>query len=213
MIELPVSALGPAYGFLDPHAGGTELKRVASRAAIIVVRPDDIGRIFVFHAWAARVKTDDLMDELWKVSERFHVKTFGVEANAMQSLFVDAIARDVRLRNRRLPLMPVTQPTNRTKADRVRSTLQPLLGAGRLFLLEGDAGMEELRHEIATFPMNPRADMVDALASACRLVPPPRARREYDAERDAKLRYLRSVGAPIESIREAAHERSPIGSR
>jgi hypothetical protein len=205
MIELPVDNLGPAYMFVDPHGGGTELKKVASRAAVIVVRPDDIGRIFVFHAWAGRVKTDDLMDEIWHISQRFNVKTCGVEANALQSLFVDAIARDVKLRDRKLPLVPVMQPTHRTKPDRVRSTLQPLLGAGRLFLLAGDKGMEELRHEIATHPMNPRADMVDALASACRLVPPPKARRDYDAEREAKLRYLRSTGASVAAIKEAAN--------
>lgn len=170
----------------------------------MTVRADPIGRIFVMQAWAGRISTGDLMETIYQVSERFRVKTFGVEANALQSLFVDAIARDVKLRDRKLPLVPVMQPTHRTKPDRVRSTLQPLLGAGRLFLLAGDKGMEELRHEIATHPMNPRADMVDALASACRLVPPPKARRDYDAEREAKLRYLRSTGAPRSVIQEAA---------
>jgi hypothetical protein len=47
--------------------------------------------------------------------------------------------------------------------------------------------------------------MVDALASACRLVPPPKARRDYDAEREAKLRYLRSTGASVAAIKEAAN--------
>jgi hypothetical protein len=156
------------------------------------------------HAHADRRKTDALIDEIYRISDLYRVRIFGVEANALQSLFTDAIIRDVRLRGRRVPLAPVMQPTNRTKADRIRSTLQPLFGTGRLFLLPAH---EELRHEIVTFPMNPRADMVDALASACRLLPPTRARRDADAARDAKLRYLRSMGAPPEAIREAASER------
>lgn len=165
-----------------------------------MVRSDPLGRVFVMHSWAARVSTDKLMDEVFNVADRYAVRTFGVEANALQALFADAIVRDAKLRGKRLPLVPVMQPTHRTKVERVRSTLQPLMGNGRLFV---QPHMHELRHEIATFPMNPRADLVDALASACRLLPPPPSRREYDAAREAKLRYLRSVGASPSVIREA----------
>jgi hypothetical protein len=201
---IALSDLSPAVGFLDPHGGGTELKRVRSRAAIVIVRSDALGRVFVMHTWADRVSTDVLMTLVLDVAERHGVKTFGVEANGLQSLFAGAILRDAKLRSRQLPLVPVYQPTHRTKTNRIRDTLQPLLGAGRLFL---QPGMHELRHEIATFPMNPRADLVDALASACHLLPPARARSEYDAAHEAKLRYLRATGASPAALQEADRAR------
>lgn len=203
MTSLPLDTIRPFYGFLDPagpkqrHEG---LKHVSSRSAIIVAGADDLGRVFVVYAWADRCATEVLMAKMTEVSDRFRLKVFGCEEAAFSGLFTDAVRRDGVLRNRVLPLVGVKQPSNLEKPYRIRTTLQPLIGNGRLFLLGNDPGMNELRTEIVTFPMNPRMDLIDALASVCRLMPLKTSRTAYNAEAQAHLRYLRESGAPLDVI-------------
>jgi hypothetical protein len=82
--------------------------------------------------------------------------------------------------------------------------LQPIIGNGRLFVRED---MTELRTEIASFPLSPLKDLVDALASAIALVPPRHTRREDDAEIEHLLSYLRKTGAPAAAIEEVARRK------
>lgn len=208
MTELELSQLSPFYAFVDPHGGDRKaIRAVASRAAIVVGATDYLGRIFVFHAWADRVVTPVLMDRILAVNALYKPKVIGVEADGLAGLFGDAIVRDAQLRSQRLPLKKVKQPKKMEKDNRIRTTLQSPIAHGRLFLL-GD--MHELRHEITTFPMNPRKDMVDALASLVREMPAPRARRERDADQERRLAYLRATGAPAWYIdEETRNARSP----
>lgn len=211
MTRLPLADCLQPVAFLDPHGGKADAshRRLSSRAAIVVVTRDSLDRVFVLHAWAQRVSTDALMDEVTRVADAHNVRVFGCEANGLQGLFADAILRDARLRGRRLPLQPVYQPTHQEKDYRIRTTLQPRIGAGRLFLDRTQPGQLELQHEIVTFPLNPLKDMVDCLASACRLLAPVAARRERDVELEAKLAYLRRTGAPPQLIENAMRSARP----
>lgn len=218
MTSFPLESLRPFYGFLDPAGPkrtADKLKHVASRSALIVGGADDLGRVFVLSAWADRCPTDDLMERMVDTCDRWHLKTLGCEENALAGLFTDAVRRDAKLRQRVLPLHGMKQPSNVEKDYRIRTTLQPLIGNGRLFLLGNDPGMMELRTEITTFPMNPRKDMIDALASLCRLMPLKSARQSHDAEADAYLRYLRETNAPLPYIEEEAKRlrRGTVASR
>lgn len=202
MIEIALDKLSPFYVFVDPHGGEAKaLKRVASRAAIIVGATDYLGRIFIFHAWGDRVPTHKLMDRILAVRKLYTPKVIAVEADGLAGLFGDAIVRDAELRNLRLPLKKVNQPKAMEKDNRIRSALQSPIAHGRLFLL---GEMHELRHEIATFPMNPRKDMIDALASLVRELPVTRSARERSATDEAKLAYLRATGAPFWYIEQEA---------
>lgn len=207
MEEIKLAELSPFYAFVDPHGGDARaLKATSSRAAIVVGATDALGRIFVFHAWAGRIATPALMDRILAVNTLYKPKVIGVEADGLAGLFGDAIVRDAQLRNQRLPLKKVNQPKTLEKDNRIRTTLQSPIAHGKLFLL---GEMHELRHEITTFPMNPRKDLIDALASLVRELPAPRARAERDRADDAKLAYLRSTGAPAWYIeQEARHDRS-----
>jgi hypothetical protein len=220
--SFPLDRIRPLYGFLDPAGPKRRieaLKHVAARSALIVAGADDLGRVFCVSAWGARCSTDALMERMEDTCDRFKLKLLGCEENALAGLFADAVRRDARLRNRVLPLVGITQPPNVEKDYRIRTTLQPLIGNGRLFLLGNDSGMMELRIEITTFPMNARKDMIDALASLCRLMPLKSARFGYDEEHESYLRYLRESGARPEVIEaEAARAtdrrlRSPAGTR
>lgn len=194
------------YGFCDPAASPrkrqeAQLKRTRARSAVVVIGADALRRVFVLHAWASRCPSSELTAKIIETAAAWPVRIFGIEANAMQSLYAESVQRDARLAGHTLPLTAVHQPTGVDKDWRIRSTLQPVIAEGRLFLL---AGHDELRAELLSFPSGATKDLVDALASAVALVPPPVARREADLSAAAELRYLRESGAPSHYIEERA---------
>jgi len=189
--------------FCDP-AGGKKLqiKRVRARSAIVVVAQDTLNRLFVLHAWADRCSTDRLTQMILKVNADLRPRLFGIEANAMQSLYGDMVRRESRTtKGPRLPLIPVEQPTKIDKDWRIRSVLQPAIAEGRLFILPT---LYELRAEITTFPMSPTKDLIDALASAIALMPKRAVARERQEEMQARLAYLRETGASPQYIEAVA---------
>lgn len=215
MTSFPLDRLTPTFAFLDP-AGPKKrnegLKHVASRSAIIVAGQDDMGRVFVLHAWAARCSTEKLIEHIVWTNETWRPKVFGCEENNLASLFADTLRMNAQWRALRLPLVGFPQPSNIEKDSRIRQILQPLVSTGRVLLRAGDPGMAELHTEITTFPMNFRKDLIDALASVCRIMPLKANRKGVDAEREAYLRYLRESGAPPDAIERAAREWSSPGN-
>lgn len=208
--EVPLAALVDTVAFCDPAGRKRmELKRVRARAAIVVVGQDAIGRIFVLHTWADRASGGQITDHIFRVQDAHHPRTFGIEANAMQTLFGDMVAREAQFKARRLPLLPVPQPTNVDKDWRIRTALQPIIGWDRLFL---QPEQYELRTELTTFPMNPLKDLVDALASAVTLLKKPTAPVKRRDDHDAFLAFLRQSGAPPSYIEEQARLGPTVGT-
>lgn len=195
--------------FCDPAGGKKKsetLKRQRARSAIVTVGMEpDLGRIFALQAWGARCTTDQLIDKIIEVNSAWRPRTFGVEANAMQSLFADALSREARMKGIRLPVLQVQQPARVDKDNRIRDALQPLLSQGRLFL---HPDMHELIVEMRGFPTAQTKDIVDALASACALLPRRTAKAQSRADGEQLVRYLRDSGAPAWYIeQEEVNER------
>lgn len=201
-----LDALTERYAFCDPASGKKEreLKRIRARSAIVVVAQDSMSRIFVLHTWAARATTEELIEKMYEINDGFKPRVFGGESNGMQSLFQDAVIRDARLRGKHIPLQKVEQPTTTEKDTRIRHTIQPVIAAGRLFIRDD---MTELKTEMEGFPLTPFKDLVDALASAIRLIPPTVTKPEKRAELDDLLDYLRATGAPPSYIEQVARDR------
>ncbi len=172
-----------------------------ARSAIVVIAPDWYGRIFVLEAWAARCSTDHLIDRMFEVEDRWKLRVFGGEANGLQELFQEAVMRDARLRGKRLPLKPIHVSTRVQKPWRIRTILQKLILDGKLFL---QPDMVELRTEIGNHPLTPICDLVDALASAVKMVPPTVTVTEASSAQKDMLDYLRKSGAPPFVIEEYA---------
>lgn len=200
-MRLALANLAEHYAFIDPAGSKSALKRVGARSAIVTIAVDDLARIFVLEAWAARCSTDHLIDRIFEANVRWHPRLFGCEANALQSLFADAVRREARATGKTLPLIPVQQPVRLDKDFRIRAALQPVIAEGRLFVQETQ---HDLKVELVSFPMSQTKDLIDALASVIALVPPRRAREMRDAERESRLRYLRESGAPVWFIEQVA---------
>ena len=201
MTDVPLDDLTDFAGFCDPASGKqVVVKKARARSAIVVVAQDALTRVYVLLAWADRVPTPKLVEKILDTVTKYpRVRRFGIEANAMQSLFADLVIRDAKRIQQRVALLPVQQPTRLDKDFRIRTVLQPVIADGRLLI---QAGQRELRIELESFPNVMTKDLVDALASAIRLLPRramPQAKREEAVKLAA---YLRETGAPASYIEQ-----------
>lgn len=199
-MNVPLASLVESrWAFADPASGKkTEaIRRTRARSAIVVVTVDALMRFFVLHTFAARCSTDELTDHILMVNDQFRPRLFGIEANAMQSLYGDMVGREARQQSKVLPLTAIEQPTGIDKDWRIRSILQPVIRSGRMIL---QPHQHELRQEIGSFPMSSTKDLVDALASVVAMVPVRQTKRETNSEVEALARYLREAGVPASQI-------------
>lgn len=196
MLVRPYESLVATVGFVDPAGGKNRsqiLKKVGARSAIVVVGMDALARVFVLHAWAKRCSTTALLTEIFRVADEFAPRPFAIEANAMQSLFVDCAAYIAGTFGKRsLNITPYYQPTGIEKEFRNRTAIQPVLSQGRLLMT---AEQRELRAELLVHPRAAVKDLVDALGSCCALLPRiAGARGSRNAEADGLAAYLRELG-------------------
>lgn len=194
--KISLTRLKERYAFLDPAAGKRTSERTReglARSAIVVVAEDQLQRIFVLEAWARRCSTPDLVGEMIRVQKEWKPRSFGVEANAMQSLFVDTVRMICQERKENLPLRAIYQSTKVDKMFRIRTALQPLFGEGRLILGEDQM---ELKNELKAFPRGQTVDLVDALASVVKMLPERPQEEQIAEQANGLAKYLREQGVP-----------------
>ena len=182
------------YAFTDPASAKGRVKKVRARQAIIVIACDWLLRVFVIYAWAGRLPTSRYIDKLMTVGESFlqyNLRRFGVEANAMQSLFADVVAAEARKRLKRIPFVGIYQSTKTDKDFRIRTAVEPVINHGRLFILDKSI---ELEAELRGFPTAATKDLVDCLASAISMIPARPTSVQRNDEIEALADYLRRSG-------------------
>lgn len=200
---MTLADLHDIVAFVDPASGrkSASSRKTSSRSADVVVGSDDVGHIFVLHAWAGRIPTTAHTDRIFQLVKDWRPRIVGIDASAMQTLYSDMLLREAKYKQARLPLWPVPMPTHVNKDERIRTVLQPVIASGRLFVLQTQ---RDLYAELEAFPTGQTRDMVDALAEAVTLLRKPGAKRSEAKERDDYLRFLRESGAPDFFVREMA---------
>jgi len=192
------------YMAVDPASGkDRKVEESKARQAIVVIGVDHLQRIFTLLAWAGRLPTSRFMDKIIETCDFYKPRVCGIEANAMQSLFVDSVALEARNRMKRLPITPVKQPTDIKKEFRIRTSLEPVINFGRLFV---DPSQTDLTYELRGFPTARWMDLVDCLATVISLIPPQLAERQQDSERKELAQYLRRSGMPAHMIERRLNE-------
>lgn len=191
------------WGFTDPASGKSRLKRVRARQAIVIIAADWLQRIYILYTWAGRIPTSRYLDKIIKVCDDWQPKLFGIEANAMQSLFADLVTDAAKQRAKRISFTSVTQPTRVDKDFRIRTTLEPVIADGRLFMHKDQV---ELEGEIRSFPTGLTKDLVDCLASAITLIPRRPLPVQQSEEAEQLASYLRNTGAPSWYIQKRVNE-------
>jgi len=189
--------------FCDPASGRQVVKRVRARSAIIVIGVDHLMRFFVLLAWAGRPTPSKLVEKLIEVGATYKPRRFGIEANAMQSLFAALVIAQAKELKKNIPFVPVNQDTKIDKDWRIRTEIQPVIANGRLFVMDKQV---ELLSELTAFPMGMTKDLVDCLASAIKLAPKRARPQAQKDEMDALARYLRETGASPRHIEQRIHE-------
>lgn len=205
MATVSLDVIQPRYLWIDPASGkqGTRVRSTRARSAIVVVGTTPDTRIWVLDAWADRVGTSRIVTAFCDMVEKWNPVTAAYEDMAQQTLLADPINEEAQRRDIVVPLSPITVSTRVDKAWRIRTILQPIMNSGRLML---NAGLLSLKNEITSFPMSSVRDLVDALAGACSLVPPPAARGQTQDEVREMAAYLRASGASPAHIDAAVRE-------
>lgn len=207
MIEaVPLSQLTERYFFADLAAGkpaGQQLKRVRARQAIVGVAPYYLKSrrlLFTLYAWAGRIPTQEFKVKILQIAQDWRPTKFGIEANAMQSLFADTVIHEAKEKRVKVALVPIEQPTKIDKNWRIRTTMQPEIAFNNLFLQHSHT---ELVTEIIGFPIGSTVDLFDALASIVyHLLPKKATVRQVNDEKEALAEYMRLAGkAPWEISR------------
>lgn len=173
-----LSKLIDVVGFVDPASGKTSTP--GCQNAIVIVGQDEAGRAFALAEYAERSSSDILNLKVFEMNRKWRCHRFGVEASAQQMLYYQAILREANIRQERIRLLPVEQPTNQTKEWRITTTVQEWMHNGMLFVADDCI---ELRKQLKNYPNGVLCDVVDALASALRLLRNPfatRRRLDYD---------------------------------
>jgi len=197
IVKQPLSKLY-LVAFADSAGGRVTSGRKASqrsRSAIVVSGMDEMERHFCLKAWAQHCTTDELIEEIFATQEHWRPAVFGIDATGNQGLFADAIRREVREKNRKLPLTDFIFEGD--KDWRIETTLQPLQAAGKLFSLTSLADLED---EYSAFPGGNYKDILDAWCGCIKLCP----RKPKLAEARDELRqlreYLRSQRLPESQV-------------
>jgi len=197
-MQLSKGDLGECYAFLDPSGGRNQtIKRIAARSAIVVVQECLEDSLLVREAWAAKCSTDELTEKIFEFNRQYFPRLFGVESNAMQSLYVDSVIREARERSFRLNLIPWSQPTNIQKPFRIRTTLQPWFSHGKIIIRDT---LVELKNELLAFPTGTLVDLADALASVVAIIPPKNSLNTFDSEVLSLAKYMRNCGYGPDAI-------------
>ena len=205
MAQVFLDDIQPRYMWLDPASGKADanLKSVRARSAIVVIGTDALHRIWVLYSWSSRVGTNEIVKQFNDRVQKWGPIVAAYEDVGQQSLLEDPIMSDATDRGIVVPLAPVTVTTKVDKNWRIRSILQPIIGAGRLIINEQ---LIELKNEITGFPMSSIKDLIDALASCCALVPPPVSHEQNSDAVKNLASYLRNSGVSAREIESRVRE-------
>lgn len=189
--------------FADPASGKVRVKRARARQAIIGIASDWLERVYVIYSWAGRLPASKFRDKIIDAYEQWKPRLFGIESNAMQSLFADLVRDEARRRIGAMRIVGVDQPTRIEKDFRIRMAIEPVIYDGRLFI---PPKHDELLTELRGFPTARTKDLVDALASAISLMPKKARVQQKEDEIEQLAAYLRRSGMPPHLIEQRVQQ-------
>jgi len=156
-VAVPLSACA-IFGFTDPSMG----KTVSSDfAAISVVAKAPTNQLFVLEDDTRRRPPAIIMQAQIRWAKQYPILRWGIESNAFQALYATESARTAMEEATYLPILAINQLAN--KALRLQS-LEPDFSNG--YLLVHETGQEQLKKQLAEYPMGAHDDALDALEGA-----------------------------------------------
>lgn len=171
-VDLPQTELY-TFAFVDPAISE---EKAADFTAIVVVSVDSQQNWYLRHAARIKANPSSIIDEIFKVHQRFPCMVIGIEEVAYQKALTHFTWEEVKRRNVMLPIHAVKRGPDKTKFMRI-SSMVPRFEFGSMYLKRG---YEDLELELAQFPRGAHDDLLDALASINDIVYYPVPRRAKD---------------------------------
>ncbi len=162
------------YVTVDP---AISMAKEADNTAIVTTSIDQYGNIFIREVIRAKLKPSEIINELFRVAERWHPNMIGIEDVAYQKALAYNLREEAARRGRHLPIQEVS-PGARTKDQRIKA-LQPLYAAGKVFHYRVMPNNIYLEDELLRFPRGQHDDVIDALSYTLALYAKPREKRAY----------------------------------
>jgi hypothetical protein len=177
---------------VDPAASEKKTSALTSRTAIGVLATDYKGRRFVVDVRADYIPSTTLFDWIFEFYALYPTARIVVlEQQGPFKTLGPLLTKEAVERRVRLPL--VSSGASVEKDARIRTTLQPLLFARRIFARESQA--EIIRGELVTFPDGKLKDTLDMLSTAINAsIVPPHTPHEGDWDEDDEAPALSFVG-------------------
>lgn len=154
---------------VDPAIGDTA---GSDYTAIVTCGMDREGNLYVVDMVREHLSPHGLIEEIFRVNERWKPVRIGIEAVGFQATLVHFINREMLERGIRLPLVPIKRQSGESKLLRILA-LQPAFERGQLFVVDGCPQADALEEELVRFPRGATDDLLDALADQLRIAFPP----------------------------------------
>ena len=156
-VAVPLSACA-IFGFTDPSMGRTVS---ADFASISIIAKAPTNQLFILEDDSRRRPPAIIMQTQVRWAKQYSILRWGIESNAFQALYATESARTAMEEASYLPILAINQLAN--KALRLQS-LEPDFSNG--YLLVHETGQEQLKKQLAEYPMGAHDDALDALEGA-----------------------------------------------
>lgn len=170
------------YLLIDP---AISQEKEADYTAMVVVGVDMNNNIYVLDILKERMTPNDIINEIFRMNERWHPQTIGLEEVAFQRALRYTIQKEMQLRKKYLNITEL-KPRARNKDQRIKG-MQPQYANGKVLHNRDLVFNIYLEDELLRFPRGKHDDIIDALSYCLDLIHPPV--RRVDAQRKHKYLY------------------------
>lgn len=146
----------PVYAVYDP----ARTVKATSASTGKVVGSWVNNRLVVWEASGHMWKPDEIIEDIFKVEERYNPVLIGVEEDGLHEFIMQPLRHAQITRGQPVPIKPLKAPKG--KLDFIKG-LQPFFKAGEVIFASESGDMEELKKQLLSFPTG-RIDVPNALA-------------------------------------------------
>lgn len=154
---------------IDP---ALSLNKDADYTAMAVVGQDEHGFIYVLDIVRSRMSPSDIINEIFRMRDKWSLVDIGVEEVAFQKAISYALRADDRFKRHPFHITEL-KPAERSKDQRIKG-LQPLYENGKIIHNRYLANNIYLEDELVRFPRATHDDVIDALAYCLDFIYPAR---------------------------------------
>ena len=168
------------FMLIDP---AISLSKDADFTAMTVVGVDEWSNIFVLDVTRARMLPNAIIDEMFRLRDKWRLNEVGLEQIAFQKTLGYSLREDIRFKKHPFHIIEL-KPNERSKDQRIKG-LQPLYENGKIFHNASLPNNIYLEDELVRFPRSTHDDVIDSLSYGLDVIYPARqkARKQRTGQR------------------------------